>query len=370
MKIFVVFLTFFGYIVLPIAMFFAVIALAPPEFVLNRDAISLENGTLLHPERIFPGFSGKAPFIFPGAAAGLAAGDGQVKAWVLICRDSKEAEAVDAAYRRVVARAASSQSSGPGYFEYSLKSGLHGRVERVNEVVLHVQGFDREAVDRAFQQSGVLVLNTEKNAFSEISRPGRHPLYLVIFLIVYVACLLPIGNRVARWAFRLDPKPGVPPVEESDLRQRLLALNGLNLPFHVVEGRRGNLDVVWRLADARWAGLMTANRVRRVELLRLSLSDHDKSCRVIQISKSLSATANLSTLKFSFSFSYFRGIQSWQRDYEKQIGLMFKNGTLTLDTAYQYQFNASELKNPVVTIVLGSGWRLEPVIFFSKVLGG
>ena len=79
----------------------------------------------------------------------------------------------------------------------------------------------------------------------------------------------------------------------------------MDVPFHVVERKRNNLDVVWRLADAKWIGLMTANKVSRVEILRLRLSNHDKGCRAVEISKAIRASADGSSLQFAFSFSFF-----------------------------------------------------------------
>jgi hypothetical protein len=144
----------------------------------------------------------------------------------------------------------------------------------------------------------------------------------------------------------------------------------MDVPFHIVEKKGKKLDVIWRLADAKWVGLMTANKVSRVEIMRLRLSDHDKSCRVLEISKAIKASADGTTLQFAFSFSFFRGIVFGQWEYEKQFGLIFRDGNLTFDTAYEYKFSLNELKNPLVNIIVSSGWSFKPVLFFSRILGG
>lgn len=82
----------------------------------------------------------------------------------------------------------------------------------------------------------------------------------------------------------------------------------MDVPFHVVEKRGKKLDIVWRLADAKWAGLLTANMVSRVEIKQLRLSEPNKSCRAVEISKMLKASADGATLQLAFSFSFFRGI--------------------------------------------------------------
>ena len=82
-------------------------------------------------------------------------------------------------------------------------------------------------------------------------------------MLVYAAVQLPIWNRVASWAAAVRPKPGIEPINQPELKRRLLAINSMDVPFHVVERKRNNLDVVWRLADAKWISLMTANKVSR-----------------------------------------------------------------------------------------------------------
>jgi hypothetical protein len=175
---------------------------------------------------------------------------------------------------------------------------------------------------------------------------------------------------VGSWAASVYPRPGVLPVSESELRQRLLAINDLDVPFKVSERKDGKLDVTWRLADAKWAGLMNANKVNQVQIIRLRLSEKDRACRAVDIIKSLRATADGLSMGFSLSFSFFRGIILGQWEYEKQHGLIFKDDGLTFDTAYEYEFRHEELKNPIVNIVVQSGWQYKPVMFISKILGG
>ena len=60
----------------------------------------------------------------------------------------------------------------------------------------------------------------------------------------------------------------------------------------------------------------------------------------------------------------------FQKEYETQYGLVYRDGRLAIDNAYQYTFNSAEMKSPVMQIVRDSGWRYKPVIFFTRWLGG
>jgi hypothetical protein len=371
MKILLAFVYFFGSVLIIFGLLWLMIWVAPPEYMLDRAALSNHNGRFDHPERILPNLPFKEPFAFPGSTAGLAAKDDEVKGWVLLCKNKKEAEALFKAYGSQVAKGDKWQSSGPGYLNYSLSDpGLRGQVKLIDEVIVHVQGRDDDRIERAFQQAGLIIANPRANILTEIAHTNKYLWHIVIFILVYTAIQFPIWNRVASWAAAVRPKAGIQAVSEPELRQHLLAINTMDVPFRVIEKKGKKLDVVWRLADAKWVGLITANKVSRVEIMRLRLSDHDKSCRAVEISKTIKASVDGTTLQFAFSFSFFRGIVFGQWEYEKQFGLIFRDGGLTFDTAYEYKFSLSELKNPIVNIIVSSGWSFKPVMFFSKILGG
>jgi hypothetical protein len=71
----------------------------------------------------------------------------------------------------------------------------------------------------------------------------------------------------------------------------------------------------------------------------IKLSGEDAACRAIDISKTVRGSADARTLHFGFSFSFFRGIVFFQKAYETQYGLVYKEGRLAIDNAYRYTFN-------------------------------
>jgi hypothetical protein len=363
---------FFGSILIIFGLLWFGFFLAPPEFILDREAAAVEHGALKNSDRLFPNLKSIEPFHYPGALAGLAGQNDDCKVWLLVCTDKKQAKSIFESYaKKVTARFGIHQSSGPNYHNYKdPKAGIWGRIKRIDEVVLHVEAGNEETIDQTFKQSGLITPNPKANLLTDIYHTDKYFLPIVIFIIVYAAIQLPIWNRVGSWAVTVYPKPGVLPVGESELRQRLLAINDLDVPFKVTERKDGKLDVTWRLADAKWAGLMTMNKVTITQMIRLRLSEKDRACRAVDIIKSVRATADGLRMGFFLSFSFFRGIIFGQWEYEKQYGLIYKDGRLTFDTAYEYKFRHDELKNPIVNIVVQSGWEYKPVMFISKILGG
>lgn len=365
MKKFISLICLFGSILIPIGLGFLCGFLAPPEFILDREAIK-------NPDNLLPNIKSKKTFDYPGAITGIEAWEEDRKVWLLICKNKKEAKSVFKSYaKKMTAGIGSSQSSGPTYHHYKkTEAGLLGRIKLIDHIIFHVEAKDERAMDHIFMGSGLLTPNPKANVLTEIFHKGNYWSYILVFILIYAAFQPPIWNRVVGWATLVNTKPEVSPLSESELKRRLLTLNEMDVPFQVSERKDGKIDVTWRLADAKWAGLMTLNKVRKIQVIRLKFSDREKTCRAVDITKSVRATADGLKTAFSFETFFSRGVIFWQWEYEKQYGLIIKDGGLTFDKVYEYKFSYDELKNPIVNIVVQSGWKYKQVLLFSKLLGG
>lgn len=365
MKKFFAIICLFGSILIPIGLLSLCAFLAPPWFILDKEAIK-------NPEKILSGFN-KKTFHYPGTLNGVAGWDEDRKVWLLICRDKKEAKSVFKNYaKKVTTGIGSSQSSGPSYHDYKKPElGVWGRIKLIDEIILHGEARDEESLDKIFEESGLVTPNPKANILTQIFHKGKYWSYIIIFILIYAAFQLPIWNRIVGWATTVLPKAEVSPLRESDLKRRLLSLNGMDVPFQVSERKDGKIDVTWRLADAKWAGLMTLNKVTKIQLIRLKFSEREKTCCAVDIIKSVRTTADGLKTAFSFDTFFSRGTIFWQWEFEKQYGLFFKNGELTFDKVYEYTFSYDELRYPIVNVVVSQGgWKYKQVLFLSKIMGG
>ncbi len=306
MKTFLAFIYFFGSILIIIGLLWLGLFLAPAEFVLDKEAVAVEHGALKNSGRLFPNLRSKEPFHYPGALAGLAGQNDDCKVWLLVYKDKRQAKNAFKDYaKKVTAGIGIHQSSGPNFHNYKdPKVGIWGRIKPVDEVILHVEARNEETIDRTYKQAGLITPNPRANFLTEVYHTNKFLLPILIFILAYAAIQLPIWNRVGSWAASVYPRPGVLPVSESELRRRLLAINDLDVPFKVSERKDGKLDVTWRLADAKWAGLMTMNKVTVTQMIRLRLSEKATACRAVDIIKSVRATADGLRMGFSFRFSF------------------------------------------------------------------
>jgi hypothetical protein len=371
MKVFLAFCFFFGSIFFVTALVPLCFFLAPAEYILDKRVIEISVKTFRYPERIFPNLPVKSRYSYPGIQAGLMAKDTNTTAKVMVLLDKEKAISIFKAYAEQYLKGILSRSSGSGYYNYQKKElGVAGRIKLLDNVIVHVEGEDYPTVDKAIERSALMIRNPEANVFTNIARTDKYLPQIIIIILIYVLILVPLWSRVASWAATVHPKPGIEQVNEAELRQRLLAINETDSPLQVVEKKRGKMDIVWRLADAKWAGLLTLNKIKRTQILRIELCGEDSTCRTIDISKIVRGTADAHTLYFGLSFNFFRGIIFFQKEYEMQYGLICKDGRLAIDSAYEYTFNSAEMKSPVMQIVRNSGWRYKPVIFFTRWLGG
>ncbi len=362
---------FLGSILLVFALLLFCFLMAPAEYILDEQVAEINAKAFRYQEKIFPDLPVKSRYEYPGIQAGLKASDTETTAYVLVPRDAEHVRPIFKAYAERYLQGILSQNSGSGYYNYRKKdAGVVGRIKLLDGIIVHVEGRDYQAVDQAIDSSALMIRNPEANMFTDIVYTDRYLVHIVVALFVYALALLPFWGRVASWAATLQPHPGTQPVSEAELRQRLLAINETESPLQVIEGKKGKMDIVWRLADAKWAGLMTLNKIKRTQIIRIKLSGEDAACRAIEISKTVRGSADARTLHLGFSWSFFRGIVFFHKEYESQYGLVYKQGCLTIDNAYRYSFSSAEMKSPVIQIIRDSGWKYKPVIFFSKWLGG
>ncbi|NWG03015.1 MAG: hypothetical protein HXY44_09195 [Syntrophaceae bacterium] len=372
MKTILAFTYFIGSILVIFGLLWLGFFLAPPEFVLDKETVAVERGVLKNSDRLFPNLKSKQAFQYPGTLAGLASQDDNCKVWLLVCIDKTQAKTVFKNYaKKVTTGIGIHQSSGPNYHNYKdPKVGIWGRIKRIDEVILHVEARKEETIDQTFQQAGLITPNPKANILTDIFQGGRYWSYILIIFLIYAALQFPIWNRIVGWATVVNPKPEVTPLSESELKRRLLSLNEMDVPFRVSERKDGKIDITWRLADAKWVGLMTLNKVTKIQVIRLKLSEPEKACRAVDITKSVRATADGLKTAFSFDTFFSRGVIFGQWEFEKQYGLIFKNGNFTFDKVYEYKFSYDELKNPIVNVVIQSGWKYKQVLFLSKIMGG
>lgn len=231
----------------------------------------------------------------------------------------------------------------------------------VDRHVVRIEAEDDDAIGERLRSLPFVRENPEKNAIYVLFT--EHLGLVLLGLALYSAAYLYFMARGATWAAELAPAPGVAPVAAEELRSRILALNDLDLPFHVREEPGGRLVAEWRIADERWVGVLEAGGLRQAHRIHMALDPGAHRVRSVDEHRRVSWEAGIGRL--TGSASWFRGITFHQYERGLQVGLFFRNGRWTT-TAYDYRFLLSEMKAPLVEVVTGSGWHFSPVLFLPR----
>jgi hypothetical protein len=323
---------------LPVAVCLVLIFRGPPPYLLKAD-------------RLGPEWADSTPHNFPDGTS------------VTVYSYADEAAARQGAGAVLKAVPRSSTEMTTGATRYTRRDNeRRGLVTAVSNRVLRVEAAHDARVDARLGALPFVVENPEKGPLTILFT--RYLLPVLLGLVCYLLLWFALLFRGGAWAASLPPAPGAAPVPAETLRARLLAVNDLGLPFQVAEaGPGGQLVAEWRIADARWIGLMEAGGLAKAHQIHLQLDPGARTVWAQDRDRTISWSAGVARPRWSWSF--FRGISFFQYERGLAAGLFFKDGRWTT-TAYNYLFHLAEMKNPLIRAIVESGWTFAPVVWMGR----
>jgi hypothetical protein len=283
-------------------------------------------------------------------------------------QDCQTPEAADRAADQIRAGLATKmESRGPGTFRYSLSDGsARGLIVRAETVVVQVEAPDAETVERAVGNLPFLVSNPRSIDRWLDDLFEHHLAGFFVGLGVYLVFVAIFMFKGGAAAAQIRPTAGAVTLPIEAMRQRLLGVNDLDVPVRLRETRRGKLVAEWRLADARWVGLLEAGGLSIAHWVKFELDGERHVARAIDFSRSVRWRGGVAGIGLSFTF--FRGIVFREFDSAAEYGLVYRDGW-RVDAAYRYRYDLAELKQPLVAAIVDGGWTYRPVAFFLPLLG-
>lgn len=186
---------------------------------------------------------------------------------------------------------------------------------------------------------------------------------LVPLLLLLVFCAVVWFFRMSMWASEVVPEPNVRPVDVAMLRNRLMDVNKLDVPFTIAPSPddASVLVVTWRYADAKWIDLARAHGIRRTHRIIMRLDEEHATVRPTEQMSMLDWDAGKSG--GSVRWATQRGITFFQYQHERVFGLQLdSNNRFTPNLSYSYTFNLQEMKAPLIAAVRQSGWKWRPTL--------
>ncbi len=361
----------FGSIIIPVGvvLLIALLTIKPPFAV--DPSIELSNGRITGlPEPGQGNVKGVLPDMvqeYPGAqaAARIVLSDDAI---VTLIKYDSESTAKDE-YRSVANRIPrSGQTSSPGRIWYTrTKPEARGLVFATGAWVIVAEASNDDAIMERL--NGLPFLQPQEQSFMS-ALVEDHLIWLFAAIGIYIVALALVFPRMGSWAARTDAVPGASPVGPEELKKRLMAINAMDQPVQVKKGKHPNdLIVEWKYADEKWAGIMAAGRVRSLARIRLRLDPEQNRVRAQDAKSTVRWQSGAYGVMSAASLRWvgFKGISFYDYAKERMSGLIFKDGRLTFDTAYEYRFHFGEMKKPIIEAIVGSGWDYVPVVTFIRI---
>lgn len=197
-------------------------------------------------------------------------------------------------------------------------------------------------------------------AIADMVKPGSvKVLGVLLLLAVYVGWFF----KGAAWAASTPASAVTTPVPMSDLAQRLMSINSLDVPFRVSQGASAAEFIVdWRYADAKWVDLARVHGLTRSFRIKLTL---DESAHVVR------ATDYFSSFDWSAGgdgasaeWKAGNGIVFFQHEQQRVFGLRVDGqGNLKPELGYSYRFDLQEMKSPLIQTITHAGWSWRPTVW-------
>jgi len=179
-------------------------------------------------------------------------------------------------------------------------------------------------------------------------------------LLVYVLFVSVYFLKGLAWATRVDAKPVQRVLAGSEVKNRLLALNTLDIPFQIEAHDDGELSATWNYADAKWVDLARAHGMRRIHRIRMTLDETSRKIRATDYQSSYDWSAGAGGAGIAWKMS--TGVVLFQYEHQRVYGLQLDSqGRPMPQLSYTYTFDLQEMKSPLIETVTQAGWQWQPV---------
>jgi hypothetical protein len=152
-------------------------------------------------------------------------------------------------------------------------------------------------------------------------------------------------------------KPGVPSIDKEKMRQDILSVNSPDLPYQIKPSDKTDLELNWKIADARWLGVFARERIQKTYRAYIYLDEAKHAVRFWQAIDNVEWVAGAP--KVHFQKEFFRGKVIYQKSYGVQYGVKTDK---TFGKVYEYNFDINQVTEPVRKKVLDGGWEFVEVM--------
>ena len=157
-------------------------------------------------------------------------------------------------------------------------------------------------------------------------------------------------------------KSDKPALNKEELKLKILKLNSPELPYGVSPAKETDFLLEWKIADAKWYGIFSKERVAKTYHAFILLDDNRKTARYYEELGSVEwhiGTDGISAPSVRYKEEFFKGRILFKKSWGVQYGIKEDK---TFGKVYEYKFDVGYARDPLKKIVLESGWEFVPVV--------
>ena len=152
-------------------------------------------------------------------------------------------------------------------------------------------------------------------------------------------------------------KLGVNRISKETLREQILSVNSPDLPYDIIPSDKTDLELFWKIADARWFGIFGREKVSKTYRAYIYLDEARNTVRLWQAIDDVEWVAGAP--KIHFQKEFFRG----KIIYQKSSGVQYVlKEDKTFGKVYEYQYDIRAIIEPVKKLALEGGWEFVEVM--------
>jgi len=271
----------------------------------------------------------------------------------------------------MVARFKSAGESSRAVGEYLRESGLESSAQSDGSGGFVIPGNDSRFA-RVYGRRNVLVVHTttralpgspvrvEADPMACLTASTSGKVIAASALVVYTLFVSVYFLKGLAWATRAEAKSVQRVLSGSELKERLLALNTLDIPFQIEAHDDGELSATWNYGEAKWVDLARAHGLRRIHRIRMTFDEANRKIRATDYQSAYDWSAGSGGAGIAWKAS--TGVVLFQYEHQRVYGLQLDSqGRPTPQFSYAYTFNLQEMKSPLIETVTQAGWQWQPV---------
>jgi len=152
-------------------------------------------------------------------------------------------------------------------------------------------------------------------------------------------------------------------IGKAALLENIQNLNSPDLPYQIKPSGTSDLEIDWKIVDAKWQGIFAKEKISKTYRAFMALDEAKHTVRYWEAIGSVEWVAGAP--KVHFQSEFFRGRIIFQKSYGVQYGVKEDK---TIGKVYEYKFDINAIREPIRQATLEGGWEFVEVLMKSHAM--